>query len=144
MATEYQDNDALTAIVKEALASGEFEDANSDRVKAVFAKGSAPSRSKEAAKCVKSAKLQRQFGDFDFFLVFWSNNWNAIPNLERWETVLHECHHMTRNKDDEPTYRRHEGDFCELPEHDTWSKAAAKRIPMPAIMKTLTQQVTFD
>ena len=138
------ENDVLTEIVKEAIASAEFPDANPDRIKAVFAKGSAPAHRREAAACKKEGQLERDFGDYDFFLIFWQNDWNAATAQRKWEMVCHELWHVTVNKDGLPKLRPHGGDFCELPEHDMHSKAQAKRIPIPAIMKTQTQQVTFD
>jgi hypothetical protein len=142
--TEYKDDQALTAIVNEALASNQFPDAEGLRVKAVYAKGSAPSHRREAAACKKEPKLEREFGDYDFFLIFWTNDWNSATIERKWEMVCHECYHITRGKEGEPKLRLHGGDFCELPEHDKKSKALAKSIPIPAIMKTLTHQVTFD
>lgn len=142
---EYRDDEALTAIVQEALSSGEFPDVpDGMRVKAVFAKGSAPAHKREAAACKKVGQLEREFGDYDFFLIFWTNPWNAATIEHKWEMVMHECHHMTENKEGQPKIRQHGGDFCELPEHDVYSRAAAKRVPMPVIMKSQTQQVTFD
>ena len=143
MPTKYKVDDGLSEIVKEVLESGQFPDTEGFRIKAVFAKGSAPAH-KEAASCRKIPALLRLLGDYDFVLVFWTNDWNSKTNQERLETVCHELWHVTANDEDEPKLRPHAGDFCELPEHDIHSKALAKRIPPPQIMATLPRQVTLD
>lgn len=140
---KYGVDDALTRIIEDVLASGQFPDTEGLRIKAVFAKGSAPAH-KEAASCRKVPTILRLIGEYDFVLVFWTNDWNSKTNQERLETVCHELWHVTVNDQDEPKLRPHAGDFCELPEHDAHSKALAKRIPAPRIMASMPRQVTLD
>ena len=143
MPTRYKVDDGLSEIVKELLKSEEFPDSEGFRIKAVFAQGSAPGH-KEAASCRKIPALLRLLGDYDFVLVFWTNNWNQLTNDERLVLVCHELWHITKNDEEEPKLRPHRGDFCELPEHDVHSKALAKRITPPTIMATMPRQVTLD
>jgi predicted metallopeptidase len=140
---KYATDDALNEIVAGVLKSGEFPDAEDMRVKAVFAKGSAPAH-KEAASCRKVPAILRLVGDYDFVLVFWTNDWNSKTNEERLVTVCHELWHISQNDEGQPKIRPHGGDFCELPEHDIHSKALAKRVKPPAIMATMPRQITLD
>ena len=143
MPVEYQVDDALNETIQELLKGGEFPDAEGMRVKAVFAKGSAPGH-KEAASCRKIPRLLRLLGDYDFVLVFWSNNWNQLTTEDRLILLCHELWHVRKNPEEEPTLRPHGGDFCELPEHDAHSRALAKRVTPPAVMARMPRQMTFD
>jgi predicted metallopeptidase len=144
MATKYKVDDALEQIIKHLIDSGKFPDTEDMRIKSVFAGGSAPKHHKEAASCRKVPALLRLLGDYDFVLVFWTNDWNAMTPEQRLKTVCHELHHVMQNDAGDPTLRPHGGDFCELPEHDKVSAELAKQVAMPPGLKGGLVQVTLD
>jgi predicted metallopeptidase len=141
--TEYSTDDPLDEIIEDELKSGKFPDAAEMRVKAVFAKGSAPAH-KEAASCRKVPAILRLIGDYDFVLVFWTNQWNSYTVQQRHRLVVHELWHITANKNGDPKLRPHGGDFCEIPEHDKHSEQLAKEIPLPEQLAKGPLQVTLD
>lgn len=118
MSDDYEDNEALqqlmVAVVK---ALPELQEAQSASIKAFY---SAVEPEHIGGKCRKlDGAVKFQTGN-DFFILIHKAPFVASDALDKVRLICHELHHIALRK--ETFYvRHHEGDFCEIPEHDRFS-----------------------
>lgn len=126
--SKYQTDPILQQIIDEYVPSGAFPEAEGRVIVALFAKGKPPTRA-EAASCHKVPETMKVISGVDYYLTFWSSVWMKMAEDERHVTVCHELHHIATDDNGKPSIRRHEGDFCEIPEHDKESQRIAASLP---------------
>lgn len=100
---------------------------------------------KVAARCSKVTAPVRFKTNLDYTIVVNSKSFFASTRDEQGATMIHELSHIkisekSKNREILPALRPHEGDFCELPDHDRYSKGlyekyaneltALKKVPL--------------
>ncbi|MDG6934354.1 MAG: hypothetical protein JRN68_06615 [Nitrososphaerota archaeon] len=79
-------------------------------------------------KCKKNDDLTRFKTHKDFEIIIYKPNFDRVKPDEKARIVIHELRHIMKDDKGRPAVRRHEGDFCEIPSHDMFSKNVYSRI----------------
>jgi predicted metallopeptidase len=139
---KYSHDPNLQRAVDDVRKAADFAEISDFKIVAVFAKGKAPA-DREVASCRKVPNAIRAVSGLDFLLVFWRTPWDEETTFERHRTIVHELMHVDITDDGEPKVRRHQGDFCEIPQHDKESYALAKKISISPYLQRFDRQAAI-
>ncbi len=103
-----------------------------------------------AGRCVRVPDLYRFKFGVDFFVLINQDSWINAEAKYQWQLLIHEYHHilnsakpsidLTKPNPPRAALLKHNGDFCEIPEHDIFSRDVYQdlklklRIPIPQIV----------
>lgn len=65
---------------------------------------------------------------FQFTIKIVADEFQSSNDPQKVKIVIHELNHIDFNEKGSPKIRRHEGDFCEIPEHDKFSETIYQEI----------------
>jgi hypothetical protein len=130
MPHRYEEDGHLPVLVKEILDSyrgSELNDAKAFQWRVLFTTQTL-GHEEVAGKCTRVDGAIRFLWSNDFIILIHKPTFDSATTLEKTRILVHELHHIGKDEHDEPTIRRHAGDFCEIPAHDKLSYKVAHEI----------------
>ena len=103
-----------------------FEDAKGVVFKMFFTN----QKLKHDGRCKKLDDAVRFKLKVDYFIILRKDDFDKMSRIEKARLLIHELHHMKKDKKGLPTIRDHNDieDFCELPRHDLYSEKVLEKI----------------
>ena len=120
MTERYLEDGKLSVLTNEILQSykgSELNDAKAFEYRIIFTNGSL-GHQEVAGRCTKVHGAIRYLWSNDFVILIQKKEFDAMTPVQKTRILVHELHHIGKDEHDEPTIRRHDGDFCEIDAHD--------------------------